>query len=307
MNSIPISDFISELELEAIYIGKHTEVAFKTSDINRPGLQLANYFNSFDKDTALRLQVIGSIEMTYLNTLDASERHERLEKYFSIPIPCLIVTRGMEIPLEMLEEAKKHVRIILRSNLITTRFIHDAINYLDSKLAPTTTKHGELIDVYGVGIMLTGESGIGKSETALELIKMGHRLVTDDVIEIKKVANNRLIGESPEISRYFMEVRGIGIIDIRAMYGVGAIINNKPIDLIIHLETWNDNTSYDRLGMDEQYATILDVQIPIITLPVCPGRNLAIIVEVAARNLRLKNMGYNAPYELDRRILENVK
>jgi Serine kinase of the HPr protein, regulates carbohydrate metabolism len=308
MSLIPIDEFVKELDLEIIYRGNISELEFRTSDINRPGLQLANYFGyfatDFATDTAARLQLIGKIEMAYLDTLKPEERLKRLDKFFNYPLPCVILSRDMQPHEEMIAVAQKYGRPLFRTRLITTRFIHIAVDYLDSKLAPCITQHGELVDVYGLGVLIIGESGIGKSETALELVKMGNRLVSDDVVVIKRVADNRLIGEAPEIGRYFMEIRGIGIIDVKAMYGVGAVINNKAIDLVIQLEFWDKNTAYDRLGMDQDYMTILDVKLPKIIVPVRPGRNLAAITEIAARNFRLKNMGYNAPYELDRRIIE---
>lgn len=302
---IPVHELARDLDLEIVYEGDGKPVEFQTSDINRPGLQLVGYFDYFLTDTAARLQVIGKIEMTYLNTMSSEERLKRLDRFFSYPIPCLIISRSMEAPDEMIEVAKKYNRPLLKTSLITTRFSHKAIDYLDDKLAPSTTQHGELVDVYGIGILIIGESGIGKSETSLELVKMGNRLISDDAVEIKRVADNKLIGQAPEIGRYFMEIRGIGIIDVKAMYGVGAVIRNKSIDLVIQLEMWDKDSNYDRLGTDEEYTEILGVKLPKLIIPVRPGRNLAAIIEVAARNFRLKNMGYNAYNELERRIAEN--
>lgn len=299
---IPVDELARDLGLQIIYGRDGKSVEFQTSDINRPGLQLAGYFDYFLTDTAARMQVIGKIEMTYLNTLSSEERFKRLDKLFSYPIPCLVISRKMDAPDEMMEVARKYDRPLLQTDLITTRFFHKAIDYLDDRLAPSTTQHGELVDVYGLGILITGESGIGKSETSLELVKMGNRLVCDDVVEIKRVADNRLIGAAPEIGRYLMEIRGIGIIDVKAMYGVGAVINSKSIDMVIQLEMWDKNSNYDRLGTEDEYTDILGVKIPKIIIPVRPGRNLAAIIEIAARNFRLKNMGYNAYNELEKRI-----
>lgn len=304
MVTIYTVDFIREMELEPIYTEGCSGVRFGTSDINRPGLQLAGHFDEFH-GTALRLQVIGRIEMTYLKTLDDITLSQRLESYFSHPMPCVVMCRGMDIPDKMLEMAEKYKIPLFRTNLDTTSFIHKSVDYLDSKLAPCTLLHGELLDIFGVGVLLTGNSGIGKSETALELIERGHRIVTDDAVQVRKVAEQRLIGESPEITRYFMEVRGIGIIDIRAMYGVGAVISSKAIDLVIHLEEWDDGKYYDRLGLEQEYETILDVKLHRMTIPVRPGRNLAIIVEVAAKNFRHVRMGYNAVLEIDSRFTGN--
>ena len=299
MNSVPIEDIVKAFDLEVIYMGDNPKIGITTSDINRPGLQLTGFFDYFASE---RIQVIGKTEMTYLNGLDPQTRFERLCQFFKYDIPCLIVSRGMEVPDYLVEAAKKYHRPVFRSQLATTNLVSKLTSYLSSALAPRITRHGVLVDVYGVGVFLMGESGIGKSETALELIKRGHRLVADDAVEIKKVADNRLIGEAPELIRHFMEIRGIGIIDIKAMYGVGAVINNKPLDLVIQMELWDDNKEYDRLGLDEEYIEILGVKLPKIVLPVRPGRNLAIIVEVAARNFRLKNMGYHAARELDNRL-----
>ncbi|MGI6705767.1 MAG: HPr(Ser) kinase/phosphatase [Clostridia bacterium] len=299
MNAIPMDEFIRDLNLEVVYPGDRDQILIDTSDLNRPGLQFAGFFDYFAAD---RIQVVGKVEMTYLEGLSFDTRRERLRRYFQYEIPCVVISRGMDPPPEMIEEAIRYKRPILKSKLDTTKFFNKAINYLDAKLAPRITRHGGLVDVYGVGIMLMGESGIGKSETALELIKRGHRLVADDVVEIKKISDDSLLGEAPETIRHFMEIRGIGIIDIKAMYGAGAVIDSKTIDMVIHLEAWDDNKEYDRLGLIVEYTKILDVQLPELILPVRPGRNLAIIVEVAARNYRLKGMGYNAAQELNKRI-----
>jgi HPr kinase/phosphorylase len=299
MSSISIEDMIKVLDMEVVYKGKSLSIDIETSDINRPGLQFAGFFDYF---AAERVQVIGKVEMTYLDSMEPDIRAERLERFFSSGIPCVLISRNMEVPQYLLGAAGKYGCPIIRSKKVTTSIIHRMINYLDSALAPRITRHGVLVDVYGEGVLLMGESGIGKSETALELIKRGHRLVADDAVEIKKVAENRLIGDSPDLIRHFMEIRGIGIIDIKAMYGVGAVINNKAINMVIYLEFWDNSKEYDRLGLSEDHMEILGVKLPKVVLPVRPGRNLAIIVEVAVRNWRLKQMGYNAARELDNRL-----
>ncbi|MBE3101735.1 MAG: HPr kinase/phosphorylase [Firmicutes bacterium] len=304
MSKIPIDSIIKELDLEIVYSSDSLTFDIGTSDINRPGLQFAGFFDYFAQD---RIQVIGKVEMTYLDGMEPTLREERLNTFFQSGIPCLVISRSMDVPQYIMDVACKYQCPILRSKKVTTSMIHKMINFLDSELAPRITRHGVLVDVYGVGILLMGESGIGKSETALEIVKRGHRLVADDAVEIKKVADNRLIGDSPELIRHFMEIRGIGIIDIKAMYGVGAVINSKAIDMVIYLEFWDNNKEYDRLGLVEEYTEILDVQLPKITLPVRPGRNLAVIVEVAARNFRLKHMGYHAAQELDNRLNALIK
>ena len=297
--AIPIESIVKELGLETIYCKDHTSIEVNTSDVNRPGLQFAGFFDYFASE---RIQVLGKVEMTYLETLEPKFRASQLDKFFSFDFPCVMISRGMEIPDYLLALVKKHNHTLFRSSVSTSSLIQRLINYLSSALAPKITRHGVLVDVYGAGVFLMGESGIGKSETALELVKRGHRLVADDAVEIKKVTDNRLIGESPELIRHFMEIRGIGIIDIKSMYGVGSVINNKPLDIVIYLEFWDNSKEYDRLGLTEEFIEILDVKLPKIVIPVRPGRNLAIIVEVAARNWRLKRMGYNAAVELDNRL-----
>lgn len=304
MSKIPLEDLVKKIELEIIFDGGVREIELATSDINRPGLHFAGFFDYFSKE---RIQVIGKSEMSYLSKLDRDKKLEHLDEFFSADLPCVIVTRGMEIPKYIVDCAVKYNCPLLRSHKATTILMNKLVNYLDSELAPRITRHGVLLDVYGVGILLMGESGIGKSETALELIKRGHRLVADDAVEIKKVAEHRLIGDSPELIRHFMEVRGIGIIDVKALYGVGAVINAKAIDMVMYMEFWDNNKEYDRLGLVENYIEILGVKLPKVELPVRPGRNLAIIVEVAARNWRLKQMGYHAAKELDRRLNDFIQ
>lgn len=299
LGTIAIESLAKELDLEIIRHGNHNSITTYTSDINRPGLQFAGFFDYFANE---RIQVLGKVEMTYLEHLDPEVRSQRLDKYFSYDLPCVIITRNMDVPDYILEPATKYGVTVFKSKKVTTGLINKLINYLDSALAPRITRHGVLVDVYGVGVFMMGESGIGKSETALELIKRGHRLVADDAVEIKKVAEQRLIGESPELIRHFMEIRGVGIIDIKAMFGVGAVINNKPLDLVIYLEFWDTTKEYDRLGLVDEHIEILGVALPKIVLPVRPGRNLAIIVEIAARNWRLRSLGYHAAQELDNRL-----
>lgn len=299
MSCVPVDNVIKELELDIVYDGDCAEIDITTSDINRPGLQFSGFFDYFAQD---RIQIIGKVEMTYLECMEQDLRDDRLDMFFKHNIPCVIISRHMEIPDYLLRVAKKYKRPVLRSKMVTTSLIHKLIIYIDSLLAPTTTRHGVLVDVYGVGVFLMGESGIGKSETALELVKRGHRLVADDAVDIKRVAENRLVGESPPLIRYFMEIRGVGIIDVKAMYGIGAVINNKPLDIVIFMEIWDNKKEYDRLGLSHEYSEILGVKLPKIVIPVKPGRNLAIIVEVAARSWRLKNMGYSAAVELNDRL-----
>ena len=292
-------EFVRALNLTILSPSKRKGFEAASAELNRPGLQFAGYYQYFAYG---RPQVIGKVEMGYLDEMDDALRLERLRQFFSYSIPCIIICRGMRPPDEMVALAVEHDVPIYGTEWVTTRFFVNAINYLSHELAPRSTVHGVLMDVYGIGVMLTGDSGVGKSEAALELIKRGHQLVADDVVDIRRVNENRLTGEAPETIRHFMEIRGIGIIDIRAMFGIGSVQLSKSIDMVIHLELWQEKKSYDRLGMNDTYTTIMGVRVPEIVLPVRPGRNLAVVIEVAARNLSLKMSGYSAAKELDRRL-----
>lgn len=298
---ISLKDLKQQLDLEVLVESTKTEIDVTITDVNRPGMQLVGFYEYFAYE---RPQVIGKVEMTYLESLEPSVRRQTLDKYMSYPLPCIITGWGMRPPKELLEIAKERDIPVFSSRLKTTRLIVKMINYLSRVLAPRVTRHGVLVDVYGVGVLLTGDSGVGKSEAALELVKRGHQLCADDVVDICRVSDDRLVGESPERVRHFMEIRGIGIIDIRAMYGIGAVTLSTSIDLVIHMEKWDSAKEYDRLGLTDESIDILDVKVPYQVMPVKPGRNVAIIIEVAARNLSLKRMGYNAAHELDRRLTE---
>lgn len=304
MDSVSIKRLIKDLNVEVIYESKDSNNKVIKSDVNRPGLQLAGYKDFFAYE---RIQIIGNVEWHYLQTLDPEIKFDRLNYFFSHPFPALVITRDLEISEEALDLAKKYDRTILRSSLPTTKFVNTLINYLDDMLAPSTTMHGVLVDVYGIGILITGKSGVGKSETALELIKRGHRLVADDAVEIKRIEEGILKGNAPEMIRHFLEIRGIGILDIKRLYGVGAVRNSKGIDLVVELEYWDETKEYDRVGLDEEYTDILDTEMPKIVVPVKPGRNLAMIVEVAARNHRQKKMGYNAALELNNKLMNQME
>lgn len=298
---IDAEKFIKAMELTVLSPSTNTRWDVRSAELNRPGLQFVGYFDYFAYE---RPQVIGKVEMAYLDSLSEEQRIEMLKHFFSFPMPCIIICRGLRAPEELLDLAAEHNVPVLATEAITTKFFVRAINYLSRELAPRSTLHGVLVDVYGVGVLITGESGVGKSETALELVKRGHQLVADDVVDICRVNDSSLEGQSPENIRHFMEIRGIGIIDIRAMYGISAVLTSRSIDMVIHLEPWKEKKSYDRLGLSEDFTTIMDVKVPQIVLPVRPGRNLAIVVEVAARNFSLKQMGYSAAKELDRRLTE---
>ncbi|CCQ97955.1 HPr kinase/phosphorylase [[Clostridium] ultunense Esp] len=304
MDYITLDRIVDDLKLEIVYKADNIEeIKITASEINRPGLQLAGYFDKFAHD---RLQIIGNVEWHYCNSLSEDVRYGRFDEIFAYPIPAIIISREMPVFPEMLKLAIHYNRSILRTELSTTKFVNLLINYLDYVLAPETTVHGVLVEVYGMGILIMGESGVGKSETALELIKRGHRLVADDVVEIKKVEEG-LRGEAPDLIRHFMEIRGIGILDIERLYGVGAIKSNEFIDLIIELEFWDKSKEYDRVGLDEDSVELLGVQVPKLLIPVRPGRNLAMIVEVAARNTRQKKLGYNAAVELNNKIKKQAR
>ncbi len=300
---IQAKDFAESLQLKELSPSTRKEWDIRTTDLNRPGMQFCGFYEYFAYE---RPQGIGKVEMTYLESLELDIRRKMLKTYFSYNLPCVVICRGMTPPPDLIEEASMRDITVYQTGMVTTKFTFSAINFLNRRLAPRITRHGVLVDVYGVGVLLTGESGVGKSEAALELVKRGHQLVADDVVDICRVSDDRLTGEAPEMVRHFMEIRGIGIIDIRAMYGVGSVIVNKTIDLVMHMEQWIENKEYDRLGLTEEYITILGVKVPHQIMPVRPGRNLAIIIEVAARNLSLKRLGYSAAHELDRRLTDMI-
>jgi len=300
-----LGSIIKEFHLETVFPVKEMErIKITASDVNRPGLQLVGFFDYFDHE---RLQVIGKVETTYLSNMTSEERLRAFENLFSKKIPAVIITRNLEPFREMLFMAEKYNIPVLRTEETTSAFLGALIAYLNLGLAPRITRHGVLVEVYGEGILILGESGVGKSETAIELVKRGHRLVADDAVEIKRVSQRTLVGSAPEIIRHFIEIRGIGIIDVKKIFGMGAVKDTERIDLVINLEVWKENTVYDRLGLEEEYTNILGLDIPSLTIPVKPGRNLAIIVEVAAMNHRQKKMGYNAAEELNKRLMDEIE
>jgi HPr kinase/phosphorylase len=294
-----IGKLAKDLNLSILYKGDVEDIYVDTSDLNRPGLQMAGFFEYFAVN---RIQLFGMVEMTYLQNLDPELKRERLDKYFASKVPCVLIGRNLTPPPEMLEAAKKYNTPVLMSGLTTTKLSHKTTVYLDKVLSPSITRHAGLMDVYGVGILLLGDSGVGKSETSLELVKRGHRLVADDVVEITKISDNQLVGQAPDVIRHMMEIRGLGIIDVRTLYGIGAVLTEETIDFAVKLEP-GDVTNIDRLGITNEYITLLGVQIPTITIPVRPGRNLAIIIEVAAMNFRLKTMGQITAEQLDSKLL----
>ena len=262
-----------------------------TYDVNRPAMQLAGFYNYFDPQ---RIQIIGRVESTYLDTLSDEERLAAFDRFMQYDIAALVICHGVQPFPECMETAEKYDRTVFITPEDTSEFQAGVISSLRSHLAPRTTVHGVLVEIYGEGVLLTGDSGIGKSETALELIKRGHRLIADDAVEIKKVGRARLVGDAPEMIRYYMELRGIGVVNVRRIYGIGAVKPESGIDLVVHLEPWEEGKAYDRLGLTSESEDILGVEIPRVTIPVRPGRNLAVILELAAMNNRQKKLGYNA-------------
>ncbi|SJZ81703.1 HPr(Ser) kinase/phosphatase [Garciella nitratireducens] len=291
MLGISVQQICQDLKLEIIHKSSNEVIEISSSEINRPGLQLCGFYDYFDQD---RVQIIGKAEWSYLSSLSKEQRQKRIEDFFSYYFPCLIVAWNLEIYDEMLEYAKKYDRNLFATPLHTTQVMNKMINYLNDKLAPNIKTHGVLVEVYGIGIFIIGASGVGKSETAMELVNRGHRLIADDLVEIKKLEDNRLIGSAPEMLKHFIELRGVGIVDVKTLYGVGAVKNAVDIKMVIELEEWKEGKYYDRLGIDTEFTEILGVSLPKVTIPVMPGRNLSIIVETAARNHREKIMGYNA-------------
>ncbi len=280
-----------------------TNIKVTVPDINRPGLPLAGFLDNFD---AARVQVIGYVEFRYLQTLSEERKKDIYDDLLKFDVPCIVYCRDIDPEEVLLEKATKRGIPIFQTSKSTSAFMGEIIRWLNVRLAPCISIHGVLVDVYGVGVLIMGESGIGKSEAALELIKRGHRLVTDDVVEIRKVSDVTLVGTAPDITRHFIELRGIGIVDVKSMFGVQSVRETQNIDLVITLEEWNRDKEYDRLGLEEQYTEFLGNRVVCHHIPIRPGRNLAIIVESAAVNHRQKQMGYNAAQELYKRVQENL-
>ncbi|MFX3673838.1 MAG: HPr(Ser) kinase/phosphatase [Paenisporosarcina sp.] len=276
-------------------IGRHIAV----SDISRPGLEMAGYFTHYPGN---RVQLLGKTELSFFDMLLPDERIDRMQKLCSPDTPAIIISHGMDVPEELKKASNDQHVPVLTTKMTTTRFSSLLTNFLESKLAPTTAVHGVLVDIYGVGVLITGKSGVGKSETALELVKRGHRLVADDCVEIRQEAENTLVGNAPRLIEHLLEIRGLGIIDIMTLFGASAIRSFKRISLVIDLEIWDANKTYDRLGLEEEKMKIIDTDLTKLTIPVRPGRNLAVIIEVASMNYRLKRMGVNAAEEFSNRL-----
>lgn len=304
MQTVSLNKMIEKLELKNIVPEVSTDgIEIISSEINRPALQLAGYFEHFSSE---RVQIIGYVEYSYLKGLDLEVKMKNYERFMSSEIPCVIYASKTEPDEQMIELAQKYKRPLLVSGRTTSSLMAEVIRWLNVELAPCISIHGVLVDVYGEGVLIMGESGIGKSETALELLKRGHRLITDDVVEIRKVSDDTLVGTSPEITRHFIELRGIGIIDVKTLYGVESVKKTQTINMVIKLEEWDKDKEYDRLGLNEEYTEFLGNKIVCYSIPIRPGRNLAVIVESAAVNHRQKNMGYNAAQELYRRVQDSI-
>ena len=302
--TVALSKIIDEFKLETIYLPDlPDDIQVSCTRVNRPGLQMVGFYDHYEQE---RIQIIGKVEHLFLSQLEPEERARRIEDFFRSAPVGVIFTTSIEIKSDIAEMAEKYKVPLLRTSQRTSDFMAGLIAYLNVQLGPRITRHGVFVEVYGEGILLLGDSGIGKSETAIELIKRGHRLIADDAVEIKRVSATTLIGRAPDIIRHYVELRGIGIVDVRRLFGMGSVKETEKIDLVINLEPWVNGKMYDRLGLDEQTTDILGIQVPSIELPVCPGRNLSVVIEVAAMNNRQKRMGYNTAKEFNKRLMESM-
>ena len=293
---IPLSKLIEEFNLETLCLSVDpADILLKSTEINRPGLQLAGFYEIFDNN---RIQILGITEMTYLGELKREVAEERLDKLFMLAPPVVIVTSGLEVPDLLKDMADRHNIPLLRTSEATCDFMAEIISKLSVDLAPRITRHGVLVEVFGDGVLILGESGIGKSETAVELIARGHRIVADDAVEVRRVSGRSLVGSSPQNIRHFMELRGLGVINVQQLFGIRAVKITEKISLIVKLEQWDETKAYDRMGIENEFIEVLGIKVPSATIPVKPGRNLSVIIEAAVMNLRLKKMGYSAPHEL---------
>ncbi|MBB5324292.1 HPr kinase/phosphorylase [Anoxybacillus tepidamans] len=304
MPKVRTKDLIEAFQLELISGAEGVHRPITTSDLSRPGIEMAGYFAYYPAE---RIQLLGKTELSFFEKLNPREKKIRMEKLCTDITPGIIVSRGLDVPQELVEASERHSVPVMRSMMKTTRLSSRLTNFLESKLAPTTAVHGVLVDVYGVGVLITGKSGVGKSETALELVKRGHRLVADDCVEIRQEDEGVLVGSAPELIEHLLEIRGLGIINMMTLFGAGAVRTHKRISLVVDLELWDPNKQYDRLGLEEEKVKIIDTEITKLTIPVRPGRNLAVIIEVAAMNFRLKRMGVNAAEEFSARLTDAIE
>ena len=302
--SVSYERFIADNDLEAVYLPDLPQnLTISSTRVNRPGLQFAGFYDHYEAE---RVQIIGRVEHVYLSQLSESERAKALETFFATKPVGVVFTTNQEIFPVCVELAKRYGVPLLKTEERTSEIMAAIISYLNVQLGPRITRHGVLVEVYGEGVLLLGDSGIGKSENAIELVKRGHRLIADDAVEIKKVSKRALVGTAPDIIRHYVELRGIGIVDVRRLFGMGSVKDTEKIDLIINLEQWENGKMYDRIGLDTETTEILGIKVPSITIPVSPGRNLAVIVEIAAMNNRQKKMGYDTAKEFNKRLMEQM-
>ena len=301
--SVSLSDVIKAFDLEILHMPENCNVKVTCRDVNRPGLPLAGFFDHFE---AQRIQIIGKVEHLYLQTLDEETRNQQIYDFISKKPVAVIFSTSLSVFENTLQYAKEFGVPVLRTSRPTSEFMAALISYLNTSLAPRITRHGVLVEIYGEGVLMLGDSGIGKSETAIEIVKRGHRLIADDAVEIKKVSDSTLIGTAPEIIRHYIELRGIGIVDIRRLFGMSAVKVDQQIDLVVSFETWNDSAMYDRFGLETETIDIMGVTLSKYTIPVSPGRNLAVILEIAAMNQRQKKMGYNTAEEFNQKLLDSM-
>ena len=301
---VELSKVIKEFSLETLYLPDLPDNIFvSTARVNRPGLQFVGFYDHFEQD---RMQIIGKVENLFLANLERGEREMRLEEFFRSAPVGVIVTSSIEVSEDTLSFAQKYHVPLMRTSMRTSEFMAALISYLNVQLGPRITRHGVLVEVYGEGVLILGDSGVGKSETAIELVTRGHRLIADDAVEIRRVSATTLVGRAPELIRHYVELRGIGIVNVMRLFGIGAVKETEKVDLIINLEPWVQGKMYDRLGLDDQTTEILGIRIPSIVIPVRPGRNLANIIEIAAMNNRQKKMGYNTAQEFNKRLMESI-
>jgi len=298
-----VGDLVKQFHMEVVCgetgLKRHITVA----DLHRPGLEMAGYFDYHPQE---RVQILGKTELAFFEMLTKDERFDRMNRLCVDAIPCIVITRGLEVPEELYTIANERQIPVIRCNIPTTLLASQITYFLENKLAPSTTIHGVLVDVYGIGILISGSSGIGKSETALELVKRGHLLIADDAVEIRQSAPNVLVGNAPELIKHLLEIRGVGIINVMTLFGAGAVRNNTKISVVVNLEIWQQDKQYDRLGLDEETTRIIDTDVTLVTIPVRPGRNLSVIVEVVAMNFRLKKMGFNAAQQFTNKLTETL-
>lgn len=304
MAKVRTKDVMEQFNLELISGEEGVNRPITMSDLSRPGIEIAGYFTYYPRE---RVQLLGKTKLSFFEQLPEEEKKQRMDSLCTDVTPAIILSRDMPIPQELIDASEKNGVPVLRSPLKTTRLSSRLTNFLESRLAPTTAIHGVLVDIYGVGVLITGKSGVGKSETALELVKRGHRLVADDCVEIRQEDQDTLVGNAPELIEHLLEIRGLGIINVMTLFGAGAVRSNKRITIVMNLELWEQGKQYDRLGLEEETMKIIDTEITKLTIPVRPGRNLAVIIEVAAMNFRLKRMGLNAAEQFTNKLADVIE